>query len=566
MDVTHLFNDPIHLPIALLSAVLAGMVVSFLYRQRSRRVLKDQLRFLQTLINSIPSPVFYKDAQGIYMGCNAAFLTMLGKTEEEVVGKTVYDLSPPELAEVYKKADNDLFAAGGVQRYETQVRFADGSIHEIFFTKSVFLDARGETAGLLGVMIDITERKQAEENLQQAREMLESQVEERTRELREAERESHRKSDFLDTVINSINHGIVVIDAETYEVKLANSAACGGECPQGTHCYEMLHGRVAPCASDVEMCPLLEVKKTGEPTMTRHDHVGSDGNPVSVEIHTYPVFDEQGKVVQVIDIIMDITERRRVELAMMEAKEMAETTNRLMSEFLDTVSHELRTPMTSVHGFTKLIRKSFRKRFAPLAEGDEKLLDSARRINDNLDIVIAESERLADLVSDHLDLSKLQSGRIEWHQEEIVPAELVKRSTAAVASLFESSDLKLELAIEPNLPAITGDPDRLLQVLINLLSNAAKFTDEGTVTCSASATPEGVLLSVTDTGIGISEDVHNDIFNKFKQVSSKQAGKPAGTGLGLAISKEIVQHHGGRIWVESTPGLGSSFRFVIPVA
>ncbi|QGY41204.1 PAS domain S-box protein [Pseudodesulfovibrio cashew] len=566
------------LPEALLTVGLLVLAAVFFIRRPFVRSLKDQNTFLQTLIESIPSPVFYKNGNGLYLGCNEAFLTMLGRTKEEVVGKSVYDLSPKHLAEIYERADKDLFEKQGVQRYETQVEFADGTLHDMYFTKSVFHDARGEVAGLLGVMLDISARKQAENELKEAHEHLERKVAERTLELQaanrrledeivekvRAERESREKSEFLDTVINSIEHGLVVVDAADYTVKLANSAIAKGRNLDGMRCHQLLHGSNLPCIGKVTACPLHKVKETKRPIVTQHNHVGPDGSPRYVEIHSYPVFNDKGDVVQIIDNIMDVTKRKEAEKAIVDAKDMAEATNRLMSEFLDTVSHELRTPMTSVHGFAKLIQKTFKTKLKERLEDDPSLLKPAERIEENIAIILTESERLSNLINDHLDLSKLQSGRMDWRQEKINPADLVARVGVATASLFEDKPIKFEAEVEEELPSLQGDPDRLLQVLINLVSNAEKFTKEGKITCRALRTGDDVVFSVSDTGIGIPKDQQELIFSKFRQVQNKIGGKPSGTGLGLAISKEIVTHHGGRIWVESTPGEGSTFFFSVP--
>jgi PAS domain S-box-containing protein len=557
-------ENPLYTLLILLGAILVALVADLIRRRNAEDSLKDRVHILTTLADSIPSPIFYKDCEGIYQGCNTAFLNMLGRTREEVVGKSVYDISPKHLAEVYEKADNDLLRKGGVQRYETQVKFADGSNHEMFFTKSVFHDEKGEVAGLLGVMLDITERKKAEEKLRLAHETLERKVEERTHELEEAEKESRTKSDFLNTVINSINHGIVVIDAKDHTIKLANKAASGGQSTEGIHCFELLHNRGTPCVEDVGMCPMHQVTKTGEPCTTMHNHTSPGGEPHFVEIHTYPVFDENGEVVQIIDNIMDVTSRRLAEKALLDAKNLAESTNQHMSEFLDTVSHELRTPMTSVQGFSKLIQKSFSDRFTPITSENATLHKAAERIEQNLAIVISESERMVSLINDQLDLSKLQSGRIDWKMASLAPAELIERTLKAVTPLFSDDDITLISEVEEGLPMLTGDPDRLMQVLINLISNAAKFTQEGTVRCKVTREGEGVLFAVSDTGIGIPGDQIDHIFSKFKQVQNDITGKPAGTGLGLPISKEIVQHHGGRIWAESVFGEGSTFYVSLP--
>lgn len=563
----------------MLGVLSIALLLLLVLRHREHRILQDHNRFLETLIESIPSPVFYKNPQGVYIGCNKAFMFMLGRTRKEIVGKTVYDVSPVDLAKVYEKADNDLFESGGDQLYETQVKYADGSIHEMFFSKTVFTDARGKNSGILGIMIDITDRKRAEEALLEAHESLERKVEARTADLQiantqlerevadklRAEKENREKSEFLNTVINSIDHGLVVVDAHDYSIKLANKAASGGISMENKYCHELFHDKDAPCGSDVTLCPLHEVKTTGKPAVTQHNHLDAHGEIKYVEIHSYPIFGENGEVIQIIDTIIDMTIRKKAERALVDAKEMAEATNRMMSEFIDTVSHELRTPMTSVQGFAKLIEKTFVNRFEPLAQSDIELSKAAERIEKNLSIIQLESRRLTDLIGDHLDLSKLESGRMDWRQLDIEPASLIERTRLATASLFVDKDVEFVTETDEGLPSITGDPDRLLQVLINLVSNAEKFTQSGSIHCKATLTNEGILFSVTDTGIGIAEEDQGQIFSKFKQVQTTEDGKPSGTGLGLAISEKIVKHHGGRIWVESELGKGSIFQFTLPV-
>lgn len=571
----------------ILPNVLLGLIVVALFvlarvlcRRKAALELEKKNIFLQTLMDSIPSPVFYKDRKGIYVGCNEAFFAMLGRSKEEVLGKTVYDLAPYELAKIYEKADNDLFEDESVQRYETKVQFADGSLRDILFTKSVFRDEAGDVAGLLGVMLDITDRKQAEDELHQAHDELERRVIERTAELAEtnaylekeilerraAEKESREKSDFLNTIINSISHSLVVIDVNDHTVKLANTAASKHPLGKGILCHDLLHGGPSPCIEQGEVCPLKRVKETGKPTVAHHEHLNFDGSKAYVEIHASPVFDDNGEVVQVVENIMDITSRKQAEKAMIEAKEMAETTSRLMSEFLDTVSHELRTPMTSVHGFAKLIDRNLDKHISSALKDDAQLQPKVERIKENLEIIISESERLTELINDHLDLSKLESGRIEWRNDCIDPATLVRRAQSATLSLFDNDSVVLDVAVDDELPGIQGDGDRLLQVLINLVSNAAKFTSEGAVVCKAERVDDKILFSVQDSGIGIPAEQQEQIFSKFSQVHSRSRGKPSGTGLGLAISKKIVEHHGGTIWVESEPGMGSTFGFTIPLS
>ncbi len=247
------------------------------------------------------------------------------------------------------------------------------------------------------------------------------------------------------------------------------------------------------------------------------------------------------------------------------ARAAAEEADSSKSAFLSTVSHELRTPLTSVIGFAKIIRRRLLERVFPvLPVGDKKLDQTTQQITENLDIVVSEGERLTKLINDVLDLAKIEAGKIEWNMQTLHVPEIVERAIAATSALVENKPVKVVCDVAARLPDVTGDRDRLIQVVINLLSNAVKFTTEGTVTCRVRYSGGDVIVSVTDTGLGIAEVDQPKVFEKFKQVGDTLTNKPQGTGLGLPICKEIVEYHGGRIWVESMLGQGSTFSFALP--
>ncbi len=248
------------------------------------------------------------------------------------------------------------------------------------------------------------------------------------------------------------------------------------------------------------------------------------------------------------------------------ASNIAKKANEAKSAFLSTVSHELRTPLTSVLGFAKIINKRLNDKIFPtLDQSDPKTGKTVNQINENLQVVISEGERLTHLINDVLDLAKIEAGRMEWNEENVSLAEVAERAIAATTSLFEQKSIKLIKKINPDLPDITGDPDKLIQVVINLFSNAVKFTEKGEVTCLVYQKDKEVIVSVIDTGIGIAPGDYGAVFEQFKQVGGDTlTDKPKGTGLGLPICKEIVEHHGGRIWVESKVGKGSTFSFALP--
>jgi signal transduction histidine kinase len=190
---------------------------------------------------------------------------------------------------------------------------------------------------------------------------------------------------------------------------------------------------------------------------------------------------------------------------------------------------------------------------------------AVQQVNDNLDIIVSEGARLTALINDVLDLAKIEAGKVDWKTEPVSAEEIIDRAAAATTALFEAKNLKQIVEVEPGLPGTVGDRDRLIQVVINLISNAVKFTDHGSVTCRAGREDDHLLISVTDTGLGIAPQDHERVFEQFVQVGDTLTDKPKGTGLGLPICKHIVEHHGGRIWVESELGKGSTFSFTLPI-
>ncbi|AGW14909.1 putative multi-sensor signal transduction histidine kinase [Megalodesulfovibrio gigas DSM 1382 = ATCC 19364] len=304
--------------------------------------------------------------------------------------------------------------------------------------------------------------------------------------------------------------------------------------------------------------------------------------------------DARGRPERMRGILQDITERKWAEEALarlnrrleqlveartrdlgQKAVELETANVRLLeldqmkTSFLTSVSHELRTPLTSILGFAKLIAKDFSRHFQGLAGDEGRLADRGRRILDNLEIIGLEGERLTRLINDLLDLAKIESGKMDWRDARIAPDTLVTQAVRAVSSQFaQKPDVRLVVEIAPALPELMVDPDRVTQVLINLLHNAIKFTTHGQVRLEAGMPRAGVLqLRVEDTGQGIHLADLERIFDKFYQVAGHdtRVAKPAGTGLGLAICRQIVEHYKGAIWAESAWGQGSAFIVELPV-
>ncbi|MFA5265259.1 MAG: ATP-binding protein [Opitutaceae bacterium] len=252
------------------------------------------------------------------------------------------------------------------------------------------------------------------------------------------------------------------------------------------------------------------------------------------------------------------------------AKERLQRLDQLKSDFLSSVSHELRTPLTSIRGFAHLVEREFSRSFASLATEDAGLHKKSERIRENLTIILKESDRLTRLINDVLDLAKIEAGRVEWRDAPTHPGVLVRDAVNAARGMFDQKPgIELQIEIQDGLPLLVGDTDRMMQVLVNLLNNAVKFTDLGMVTVKAFLNPERLIqIDIIDSGIGFPQEEAETIFDKFQQAKHGDtlSDRPKGTGLGLAISREIVERHGGSIRAQSQPGKGSVFTVLLPPA
>lgn len=275
--------------------------------------------------------------------------------------------------------------------------------------------------------------------------------------------------------------------------------------------------------------------------------------------------DEKGNPLYVEGACRDISPAKRAELALREAKHQAERLSQLKSNLISMVSHELRTPLTSILGFAIIMRK----RLGELLESEsfsESTVAVLDRVAENTGVIITEGERLTELINNVLDLAKLEAGQYEWSMQIVSLSEIMQRSIQSISVLFEETPVELISEVPEDLPLILGDRDRLIQVAINLLSNAAKFTEEGEVRVSGDVENGSVVIRVADTGYGVPEGKVDEIFETFRQLDHARTGKPRGTGLGLPICREIVEYHGGHVWHEDAPGGGSIFAFSVPVA
>lgn len=266
--------------------------------------------------------------------------------------------------------------------------------------------------------------------------------------------------------------------------------------------------------------------------------------------------------------LIDITEKRRaieLELANLRLQELDELKSALMS----TASHDLRSPMTAIMGYSSLMEIDFQKYFEPLTADDPTLTKQSDKILNRLRVIQKEGDRLIRLVNNFLDLSKFESGCLEWNDKIIDVADIIEHTVSVIkGQQAENECLDITVEYSPEIQSIYCDPDRLMQVIMNLLSNAVKFSSPGSVRITIGMCREDTLeIRISDTGPGIPEAERENIFKKFYQIRRDIYpidAIPKGSGLGLAICKQIVNHYEGKIWVESDIGRGSTFIVQLP--
>ncbi len=392
------------------------------------------------------------------------------------------------------------------------------------------LDAKGGLREILTIGIDITERRRIEHEVLKQKELLENTLE-------------------------SLTHPFYVIDVNDYSILVANSAARKLGISNASTCHALTHKSPTPCDSDDDPCPLEAIKQTGLPVTMDHIHHDKDGNPRFVEVHGYPIFDSEGDLIQMIEYSLDITERKQAEIELAKARDAADAANRAKSAFLANMSHELRTPMNAIIGYSEMLAEDAED------EGHDEMIPDLEKIN-------AAGKHLLALINDILDLSKIEAGRMDLYLERFELRQMLDEAVATVTPLVSKRNNRMATELGDDLGVVRADLTKVRQALFNLLSNAAKFTENGVITLAAKRGErdgaDWVFLSVTDTGIGIPESKLEHVFEEFSQADSSTTRDYGGTGLGLPISRRFCQMMGGDISVTSEAGKGSTFTIELP--
>lgn len=493
----------------------------------------------QRVVQNAPFGI-YIVADGKFVFVNPVFESITGYAAAELMGRASLTLIHPEDRETVREHAVRMLKG---QRISSQREFRilrkDGQVRWAIETV-VSTDYGGKRA-TLGNFVDITERREAELRLRESQERFSELA--RMLPLGVWETDARGRYTYFNEHIR---------EALGYTAEELTGIS--------------LWRTVAKEDRDWLIAKTIEYVNAGKPMPgLEHRVLRKDGTTYPVIAYSTPIIHD-GKVLGSRGLTVDVTQLKTMQQELKEkvseleqANERLKELDRLKDNFLSTVSHELRTPLTSIKSFAEIL----------LAYEEPKATQT-----EFLGIINEEADRLTRLINDFLDLSKIQSGRVVWKTAEVSMSSVIERAMTATNALFNSTSLELTVAATPDLPPVMADRDRLVQVLTNLLGNAQKFTPSGGKVSLAArltkgdgtpAKPDMVLVSVTDSGIGIAPENHRRIFDKFGQIGDTLKDRPKGTGLGLPISKEIIEHYGGHIWVESELGKGSTFLFTLPV-
>ncbi|MFZ5916730.1 MAG: response regulator [Chloroflexota bacterium] len=367
-------------------------------------------------------------------------------------------------------------------------------------------------------------------------------VSDTARELGETLRREQEEASKSQAILQSIGDGVVVTDTQG-RIILINAAA---ERILGTK-HRAVIGRdvrnlfsAFKAGGRAEMLEAME-KLAANPMQNRHapQIIQSElvMEQITVSAHLAPVLGKKNEFMGIVTVFRDITREVQADIA--------------KTEFVSTVSHELRTPLTSIKGYTDLLVADA---VGPLTPPQQQFMGIIRN----------NVNRLTALINDLLDISRIESGRVKLQMEPLSIESVVQDVAESMRPQIEGKGLTLRLDIPEQLPQVHGDRDRLVQVLTNLVGNAYHYTPEGQVSIGISEMTGALRVDVADTGIGITADDQSRIWDRFFRASHPVVEKAAGTGLGLSIVKMFVEMHGGRIWVNSEPGRGSTFTFILP--
>ncbi|MFA8342432.1 MAG: PAS domain S-box protein [Rhodothermaceae bacterium] len=507
--------------------------------------LKNNLRMFELLLETIPVPIFYKNKNGVYKGCNQAFVDQIGIPKEKLIGSTVFDLYPRELAKIYFEADKELFQSGGVQRYEAKVRDKFENTKDVIFYKSVFTGQEDETLGLIGVYLDITEKNKIGKELAEQQEFLESIL------------------SRLPLVLTRVNSKGVFLFSDGEGLRKLGLVP--GEVV-GVSAFDLY-------SEYPEIIKQLKRVLKGERFV---DKVHIDN--LCFEVYYTPLFDSDRRVEGALVVALDITLRAEVEKEvklyinrLKENKKLVETQveeisqkNILLEEsenklkklndskdlFFSIIAHDLKNPFTSLIGLADMLQDASK---SCIKDENSEIIDI---LNRNI-------KQVYNLLEELLEWGALQLGKTEYQPEEINLLDVVKNVSVYLKESYKMKKISVILNIDRE-QKVFADEKMLETILRNLISNSIKFTNRyGEILISAESDNVRTIVSVKDNGIGIPKEDINKLFRIDGNYSTTGLEGEKGTGMGLILCKELIEKNNGTIWVESAPDKGSNFLFTL---
>lgn len=530
--------------------ITADTIGHVMERERQLAQIKENEEKYRTLVESADEGILILQ-KGIIVFANSLLRNKMGGgyTNEELIGYHYLEFIPPKERErIVQYGQKRFLSPDKIKRYETKAIRKDGSLLMIEVNASIF-EYAGENAVMV-LLRDITDRKKAEKALLKSK------------------REAEQQEQFLEKVFDSAPEIMMLLDEHNRIIRLNQAGRkrinktmeevkglrfgeafdCislpehGATCGNGNSCK---HCQIRTAIEDVvesgaecfkKEMPIQIITDRGLETLT-------------ILLSTVRLYARNKK--STLLTIDNISERKALEDELLKAKERAEESDRLKSAFLANMSHEIRTPMNGIIGFSELMK--------------EPVLTEENRTR-FANIIINSSKQLLGIVSDILDISRIETGQMELHEENVNLTEILNETHEF--HLLNAQEKGLELNLEMNessaIPKVCIDPHKLKQILDNLISNAIKFTNAGHITIGYTLKGEFLEFYVKDTGIGIEASEQKSIFNRFQQANRTIAKNFGGNGLGLAICNSLCQLLGGKIWLTSEPGKGTTFYFQLP--
>ncbi|MES2951800.1 MAG: PAS domain S-box protein [Pseudomonadota bacterium] len=509
-------------------------------RRDAELAIRNSQRQIRTLVDSIGSVITMKDREGRYQLLNGTYEKVIGVTEKEVLGKTAYDFMPKDVADKIAAVEQEVMDSGKAITYEERLSDRDRSVvRDYMTTKTPLRDESGAIYGICGIATDITERKTAETRVLHA--------------LQEVEESKKLIQAVLDNSPTEIYikdlEGRFLLINHSFSTRLEQDLHITSDQLIGHSIAEFVGKDADHWGHETD----AQVLERGELTEFEHTLERAWGLEVR-QIFKFPLRNSDGHIYAICVIGQDISERKRLQEDMRRAKDLAEEATKAKSDFLANMSHEIRTPMNAIIGMSHLALQTN--------------LDKKQR--NYIEKVHRSGENLLGIINDILDFSKIEAGKMGMETIDFRLEDVMDNLANLVGMKAEDKGLELLFNANPDVPtALRGDPLRLGQILINLGNNAVKFTDAGEIVIGIEKVSEAkddgedveLHFWVKDSGIGMTPEQCAKMFQSFSQADASTTRKYGGTGLGLAISKNLVEAMGGRIWVESEAGKGSSFHF-----